>query len=756
MRAITLVPVFHDQQAPGRSPETLDALVDQAWGPLIDALHGSPRVRCGLVLSGTLGRHLAEQAPARFSRMRELAARGQVEVIGGTSHGAALHLVPERDAVHQIRTWQRWLQGRLGVPVRGVWPTLGAWDPAVPRVVGRAGGAYTFVDAGLVEAGGALPPEGGWMVTERSGATMATVPLDNTLGSALPFLAQDALIAELRSRCDAGVRVLCLPIAVESLGRSEAARDWCFDGANPWVPGVLHTIVQHAAWLKTAVPWQLVDRTPAAGRAWPASGTPGAGAADMLPVDAARTWAQVQRALAEAPSAALSGLAPYLHGPPIEASLARYDVSARLHRAGLRASVAVAALRREAQSGGLPAGPVEAVASRLTEGQAALALDPREGGGLREPAVRHAAFRALIDAEAQALARSARPVPAVERVDVGPDGHAEVVLRRAGTRLVVRPGVGGAVSEIALEGVGNFVNTLARIPAHWHDELGEDTAIPELLGATEAGRETAPGVLPPDTPLEEYDEDEPTDLGPVPSEDVTKSDPEARLEHPRVDALAALRAADRGPRVCFTDHLLGSSTTLDALARGQHDEQGDLASGPYRLERAEEEDDGSLVVLMGRDGRVGRGPGDERLIGVLKRVGLGVDGRRIEVQWELWNRSKTPVESTFATELNLCLDGACGLDQRLEFGALGGVPLDTPCVARGVRGVRLELGDGVVSLETPDTARIYHLPVRVPARRGGRIVPSYQGLRLYVAWPLGLWGGERTRFRLALQLAGTA
>ena len=579
MRAITLVPVFHDQQAPGRSAAALDALVEEAWGPLVDALYAAPRVRCGLALSGALARHLADHAPERFARARELSARGQVEVVGGTSHGAALHLVPERDAVQQLRQHQRWLRSRLGVPVRGVWPTLCAWDPAVPRIVARAGGAYTFVDAGLVAAGGALPPAGGWIVTERGGATMATVPLDHALGDRLPFLDPDALIADLRARCDGGGRVVCLPISVEALGRSAEARDWCFGGASPWVEGLFGALVQHAAWLKTAVPWQLVHRTPAAGRAWPASGTPGPGAADMLPEPAARTWVQVQRALRDDPSPALAGLAPYLHGPPLEAPLSRYDVAARLHRAGIRASMAVAGLRREAQAANRPAGPVEAVAARLTAGQAALPLDPRLGGGLREPGVRHAAFSALIDAELHALALSSGSPPALERVDAGPDGHAEVVVRRDGLRMIVRPGVGGAISELGLEGAGNFVNTLARTPEHWHAELGEDAAMPVLVD------EHTDDPAPPPARVADYDGDEPTDLGPAASAGAPASSG-AGLETPRIDRDACLRATDAGPRLLLQDRLLGPATTLDALARGQHEEQGDLALGPYRLERA--------------------------------------------------------------------------------------------------------------------------------------------------------------------------
>ena len=745
MRAITLVPVFHDRQAPGRSQATLEALVSETWGPLIDALQGAPRFRCGMALSGELARHLVEHAADRFAQIRELAARGQVELIGGTSHGAALHLVPERDAVQQVRQYQRWLQGRLGVPVRGVWPTLEAWDPAVPRIVARAGGAYTFVDAGLVEAGGALSTGGGWLVTERGGATMATIPLDHALGARLPFVPVDDLVAELRSRCNAGTRVLGLPLSIERLGRSEEARDWTFGGRTPWLPDILQTVIQHAAWLKTAVPWQLVDRMPAAGRAWPASGTPGAGAADMLPVEAARTWSQVQSALSDSPSLALSGLAPYLHGPPLEATLARYDVSARLHRSGLRASAAVAALRREAQAAGLPAGPVEEAAAALMEGQAALGLDPREGGGLREPAVRHVAFRALLDAEAAALTRSSRTPPAVESVDVGPDGHPEVVLRRSGLRAVLRPGVGGAISELALVGVGNFVNTLARVPAHWHAELGEDSAIPEIVDAPMDAASDGDAALP----VEEYDEDEPTDLG-LSTGDIGV----AGLERPTLDDDAALRAVDPAPRLCFIDHLLGPSTTLDALARGQHEEQGDLATGPYRLERAQEEDDGSLVVLMGRDGRVQQGPDGERLLGVLKRVRLSSVDRRIDVRWELWNRSKSPVRSMFATELNLCLDGVLGPGREIAFPGLGVAGLDVGCVARETRAAKIQFGLGAVSIETKEPARVFHYPVYTPARRHGRIVPSYQGLCLHVAWPLGLWGGERTRFHLSIALSG--
>lgn len=746
MRAITLVPVFHDSQAPGRSAAALDALVAEAWGPLIDALFAAPRVRCGLVLSGSLARHLAEHVPERFARMRELSARGQVEVIGGTSHGAALHLVPERDAVGQLRHHQRWLRTRLGVPVRGMWPTLSAWDPAVPRIVARAGGAYTFVDSGLVAAGGAMPPAGGWLVTERLGATMATIPLDHALGSRLPFVGPDSLIADLRGRCEAGTRVLCVPISVETLGRTEQTRDWCFGGASPWVPGLFTALVHHAAWLKTAVPWQLVDRTPAAGRAWPGSGTPGAGAADMLPQAAAQTWVQVQRALRDDPSPALAGLAPYLNGPPLEAALSRYDVAARLHRAGLRASMAVAALRREAQAASRPAGPVEAAAARLAEGQAALGLDPRLGGGLREPAVRHAAFSALVDAELQALAQASRSPAAVEKVDAGPDGHPEVVLRREGARMIVRPGVGGAISELALEGVGNFVNTLARTPEHWHTELGEDTAMPVLV---DDPSDAAPTPAPP---LEDYEEDDPTDLGAASGADPSSQG--VRMETPGVDRDACLRAVDSGPRLLLQDHLLGEATTLDSLARGQHEEQGDLALAPYRLERAQADADGSLVVLMGRDGRVRQGTEEDGLLGVLKRVCLGATGRRVDARWDLQNRSKTPIQSVFSAEINLCLDGRLGPDQLLHVAGLDPVRIETAFVAHGATAVRVVFGGARVQVSTPDTATLYHYPLFVAGRRGGRVVPTYQGLCLHVAWPLSLWGGERVSFSLSLSLGG--
>lgn len=746
MRAITLVPVFHDQQAPGRSDADLDGLVMEAWGPLIDALHAVPRLRCGMALSGALARHLAARAPSRFARMRELAARGQVEIVGGASHGAAFHLVPERDAVQQIRQYRLWLQNRLGVPVRGVWPTLGAWDPAVPRIVARAGSAYSFVDAGLVAAGGASPPAGGWLVTERGGATLATIPLDHALGHRLPFIEPDSFIASLRARCEKGERVVCLPVAVESLGRTDESRDWCFGGMSPWVPGLFGVLVQHAAWLKTAVPWQLVDRTPAAGRAWPASGTPGPGAADMLPAEAARTWVQVQQALAGAPSPELSGLAPYLHGPPLEAVLSRYDVAARLHRAGLRASKAVAALRREAQAENRPAGPVESAAARLAEGQAALGLDPRLGGGLRQPGVRHAAFRALVDAELQASEHSGRKAPAVETVDAGPDGHPEVVLRRDGVRMILRPGVGGGVSELAMAGVGNFLNTLARIPEHWHAALAADASLPVVVEEADAGR-TAPVMKP-----EDYDGDEPTDLGAGSGGGAEMGRPGGRIEFPRLDRIACLRAVDAGPRLCFHDRLLGESTTLDSLARGQHPEQGDLAFGPYRLERAEEEDDGRLVVLMGRDGRVRQGPSEDRLLGVLKRVSLGEQYRRVDVRWDLWNRSKTPIQSSFATELNLCLDGSLGPDRGMQVDGLEPLRFDTAFVARGAQEARIGFGEASMRIQAQEPATLYHHPLYVPGRRGGRVMPTYQGLCLHVAWPLGLWGGERTSFALSITL----
>jgi hypothetical protein len=774
MRAITLVPVFHDRQAPGARPAELERVIEHAWAPLVEALHAQPTVRAGLAVSGSLARHLEQRSPALLKRLRELAARGQVEVIGAPSHGAVLHLIPERDAVLQLRQHLRWLHERLGVPVRGVWPTLGAWDPALPRVVGRGGGAYTFVDAALVAATGALPAAGGWIATERGGHVLPAIPLDGAVGARLPFEPVDALIGRLRRRCDAGGRVAAWPLSVEDLGWDDAARGWCFGGATPWVPGLLEAISRHTSWLKTAVPWQVVDRLPPAGTAWPVSGTSTVGAADRLPPDQARTWTHVQEALQDDPSEALLGLSPWLTGPPIDTVLARYDVAARLHRASLRASAALALLRRDAARSGVPADKVEAIAALVAAGQSSLPLDPSRGGGLRDPAVRHAAFRAVITAELRAQALLSKPAPAVEKVDRGPDGHPEVLLRGAGLRVLVRPGAGGAIAELGVEGVGNLVNTLARRPEHWHAEVEAQSILPELV-FDEVAEE--PPAAPGGEVLDDYEEDEPTAQGiPVTGEpaplDLMELDieaievlsdageparPLAHILPTRLSRGAGLDAVDGGPRLALIDRLLGEAITLDNLARGQHPEEGDLAWAPYRLERAEVEDDGGGIVVMGRDGRVRGQPGEEDgLLGLLKRLRLLPGRPELHVSWELWNRSRTPVQTRLAVELNIGLDGVLGPGRAITLPGCAPALLGEGMEAERVQHAVIDLGAVTLELETDDPAHLWHYPVRSLRRLPGRAAPVDQAACFVLAWPLGLWGEERVHQGLRLRVSRKA
>jgi hypothetical protein len=803
MRPITLVIVFADRQAPGVDEATLERLVHDAWGPLLDALYGAPSLRAGLVLSGALGRHIEAQHPEHMTRLKIMAARGQLEVIGGPSHGALLHLIAERDAITQVRQHMRWLAARTAVPVRGAWPPGGAWDPSLPRIMAKAGAGYTFVDAGLAAATGAPSGDGGWLVTEREGAVMPTIPLDHALGALLPFESHDNLTARLQARAEAGARVLALPISIESLGADAISRDWCWEGATPWVPELLLMLNRQGAWLKTAVPWQLIDRLPPSGRSWPTAGTPGCDAADLLPAETGRAWRNLQETLRDDVSPGLASLVPWLNGPPAECTLARYSLAERLHRAAWRASTAVAQARRDSRKKPDSAPALDTAALALAQGQSSFPLDPRGQGGLRDAASRHQAFKALGAAEHQALTLVRVPPPSIETVARSGDGHPEVVVREGALRVVVRPGLGGGLSELRLNGVGELINVLARHEEHWHDEMEDDSSLPGLVGdaETEAFQPRPPQAAPPVPIIEDddddYDDDEPTAPVPVaaplgvpavqlrppgaPIDDlvelsdaalepldlpddaltpmgsdaasVENLDEPVSVQFPPVDAHRALRSVDAGPRLCLTDRLLGDATTLDNLARGQHPELGDFAGSPYRLERAEAES-GSATIVLARDGRVESTPGDQRLIGLIKRITIPEGSAELRVNWELWNRSREPIQSTFAVELNFGLDGVLAADRVVNIPGNEPIPLDTPLEAEGVRKIALDLGAGnvVVELQMGEATKLWQYPVFVPRRTPDGIAPAWQGTCVVLAWPLVLWGEEHAHKQLTIRI----
>ncbi len=752
LQQISLALVFYDHTAPGEQEGRIARVVERAWAPLLDALAEHAHVKAALHLSGAVGDWMSTNAPWTLDRIAELVARNQVELLGGSPVGAALQALPERDAVGHIHGSSRWAQERLGGKVRGAWLGSGGWDPTVPRLLARAGVRYTFVeDALLWPAGGHPGGDDAWFVAEREGAGVGVIPLDSRLAALVPWALPRYFAYELKERSASGQRFVSVAIAGDALGLRSGSSRWCWGSDKGWVPSFMRMLRAQGSWLKTALPGQLVDTQRPGGRVAPSAAAWRSDGAAGLPAVMGRRWRQLQRDQADAMDPALERYSPWLSGPPWDAFLVRRDEANQLHKRMLRASASVQRLRRFNRNHATPA-TVEAferARAWLYSGQGGAVLHGGYAGGPDRPDLRHTAWRALMRAEYLALqALSDHHKLRHEVQDHDCDGQREILVQTSDYSAMVRPAMGGAISELGLWGVGNLANTLRRREETWHERVAFAASLPALV---DPSRSALQSLLSGEDDDDIIDDELTEDSN---SAATIYTDKLQRVALPEAPPLPApgkhgtdLLVCDNHERMLFQEHFLGPGTTLDNLRRDQPPEQGDFVDEPYGLLSCEPIDGDELQISLAREGVVDV-EGVNRLVRVYKRFVFRKDSPVIDVGYEIANRYREPVRSRFATELNLGLDGRVE-GRFLQSGDRRSF-LDGAGCWEKVTDVALVMPDqGIrVHLWSSEPCQLFFFPVDSLVESCEGYETQHQGICMFFAWELNLWGEERRRFDL--------
>lgn len=717
--ALALLPILVDTHAAGIPEEAIAWTWRRSIRPALDALDLSQHLRAAVHLSGpTLG-WAAQHDPAALQVLSALCEQQRVEMLVSGAEGPLLATLPERDAVAQVRRHLRQLHQHLGVKATTCWLAAEAWDPQLSVILHKAGVLATFVDEGLVALGRDRPdPVDGWYRTHTAGSPLAILPLSRILGAAAPFTAVDRVLAHLEREASAARTLLSFALPFSRLG-DDPAHDF-----TAWWPALADAL--KTSRVRTILPGRALRDLSPKGSAWPPAGTPPVLRAALFApwADAPPAWSTLADASAPA-------------GPSIDALLAAEPVSARLVARTRRVSDQLVMARRDARKVRRDVAAVDAATAALQRAQSGACLHAVAdmGGNLLDPAVRHAAWSA-VDSALNAIPLT---VPlAHEVLDLDGDGHDELEVRTRHLLAVVAPSRGGAITELIVPGMGNFANVCARRPSPERARISAALPLPVLVESNDPD-ETYSVV--------DLDDDAPTD----PGLDAFPASP------PVPDLIAgereSIRPDDLHPRLIFQERLLGAATTLHSLRAAQHPEEGDFLSGSYRLERAEPDDNGVLEAVLVREGTVGSAPGPLGMIQVHKRLRFAHDSATINVSYEVVNRSREPVHSTFAVELNLNLDGLCGPLRTLHLPGQPPLPFDAAGEHLDVADFALRFGDlgTLLRLRPSRPARIFHFPIHRPQRVPVGYTSRLQCVSVVFAWPLALWGQERWQSGLSLQ-----
>ena len=460
-RRIGLALTLHNHQPVGNFGWVIAETYERAYLPMLEALERHPDVRLALHYTGPLLAWLRAERPDFVERLKALADRRQVEIVGGGWYEPVLAALPERDRVGQLVRMADELESVFGARPRGAWLAERVWEPDLPTSLVTAGYEWTVLDDAHFRAA-AIPEEALWgpYTTDDQGKVLTVFGTEQGLRYRIPFWEVDEVIGYLRDHAtEAGDRVGTMGDDGEKFGGWPTTYEYCW-GETRWVERFFEALEANRDWLTTVTPSDWIDEHRPIGRVYLPTGSYAEMGEWALPADEAVAYADaVHRARDEGRPEAR-----WLRGAIWRNFQVKYREVNDLHKQMLRASDLVEAM---------PDGPDrEQARDDLYAGQSNDCYWHGLFGGIYLPDLRVAALRRLIEAEDAAL-RAAATVPASGvLVDLDLDGRDEVLLVDDGQVVGIKLDEGAGIGRWDLRATAvPLAAVMRRRPEAYHEKL---------------------------------------------------------------------------------------------------------------------------------------------------------------------------------------------------------------------------------------------------------------------------------------------
>jgi hypothetical protein len=696
MADITLCLAIHNHQPVGNFDWVLADAYERAYLPMLEALEQHPGVRIALHCSGSLLDWIRDQRAEYVDRVRALAARGQVEIMGGAYYEPILVMIPDLDKVGQVLKLSEAVRDELGFEPSGVWLAERAWEPHLALPLAEAGASYVILDDTHFRTAGFTDDEiTGYYVTEEEGQPLKVFASSTFLRYALPWWPVDEVISWLLERAEERPgSVVAMGDDGEKFGLWPGTYDFCW-GDGAWVERFFGALEENSARIRTVPPGEVAATQPPEGRVYLGCDSYQEMAGWALPPDAARA---LKGAREELQARGSEDALRFVRGGTWRGFLARYEEANQMHKKMLCLSRRV---RR------MPEGEEKREAlDRVWAAQCNCGYWHGVFGGLYLSHIRAANYANLIAAEQIAdRASLGEQGLTAEARDLDADGRDDVLLANRDQVLMFKPSYGGSLVEWDWRDRGlNLLNTMTRRPEAYHKELQEATQDGRLVLPGTKGDRVPDGVL-----VQDYDVGE-------------------NLFY------------DWHRRASLLDHFVDRNADLEGFARSQYGEQGDFVTEPYSAALSKEED--RISLRMSREGGVWLG--EQRFpTRVEKMVTLAAHSPALSVAYAVLNLSELPLKVRFGVELNWGLSG----DRARDYVSLGetSVQAEEPgdhtslaFLAVGSSPTGEGHGGVQIGIQSRSPANLYHFPIEVVSNSERGLERAYQGMCTLLWWDLAL------------------
>lgn len=456
---ISLLLGVHAHQPVGNFSAVLEEAHERCYRPFLHVLHRHPGFRFAAHFSGWLLDWLLERHPQDMALLKEMVARGQVELFGAGECEPVLAAIPHRDRLGQIDALTEKLAHRFGARVEGAWLTERVYVPTVVPALADCGMKYVTVDDYHFLCTGKTAGElDGFYTTEEDGRAVDLFPISEQLRYRLPFSPAAEAVAYLEGLARDGHRAAVYFDDIEKFGIWPETYEWVYEKGwlEQFIAGVLASPL-----IRTETYRDFHDRHATRGIIY----LPTTSYIEMnewtLPAQAAAAYdGLVER---EKRTGHYESSKPFVRGGIWKNFFSRYPESNWMHKRMLGLSGRLAALP--------PGGRTDALTGHLYRAQANDAYWHGLFGGLYLPHLRREVWRNLLMLEAALDAVAPRPPLAVADPDF--DGVRELFLGNAEVQAAIKIDAHAAVCELdAYRLAQNFGDVLTQRVEHYYHKLG--------------------------------------------------------------------------------------------------------------------------------------------------------------------------------------------------------------------------------------------------------------------------------------------
>jgi alpha-amylase len=450
LNPISFALVIHNHQPVDNKDEVIESIYRRSYLPFIKILGSHPEVRANLHYTGSLLDWLEINHPEFLGNVRELVARGQVEMIGGGYYEPILSVIPDEDSLGQISGLSHKISELFGVVPEGCWLAERAWEPQLPETLERSKMKYTLLDDVMLSLSGVdhshcFKP----YLVESRGRYTTIFPILRKLRRSVPYKSVDSIMRYLRDAARAGGSIAVYADDGEKFGAWPNSYERVYK--EGWLESFLNALEKNHAWLNTVL---LSDyRKESTGLT--------------------RTYLSTA-SYPELMDWSLPATSDILNAKGFwRLFLAKYPESARMYHKMLITSAAVHALKTKAS---------DAMLRELWKGQCNDAYWHGVFGGLYLTILRRITYSHLIRAQSmvEEVKHGGTDFIEIERPNF--DGSKELLVNTKTLGVLASPRYGGTLVELDYKPrCVNLFDTLARRKERYHN-LVEDKIRPDKSG----------------------------------------------------------------------------------------------------------------------------------------------------------------------------------------------------------------------------------------------------------------------------------